>query len=181
MSLFLFNIIPSHHLRLQQRGTLLSLLAATALLLGGCGSARTSMVTPDPAPQPVASLAIQKDPSTIGLQVDTALLHTFEETLRAELINRKGFRQGADLTLRYRAVSGNPGSRSGRFWLGLSVGEGDVVMRIDLAKADGTVVMTMDVTGTVTGGWLGGSYAIAFEQAAEETARVVKQTYALHP
>lgn len=154
---------------LRRTAVLLTIIFA-AVLLAGCGSRRTSVLANAETSQRFAAATIQEDAGGTGLIVEAEHTEAFRRRLEEALLGDKGFSRGQGLSVSYRFVEGDPGSRGSRFWIGFGLGEGTIAVEATFRDAAGRELRRTKHVGTVTGGGFGGSYANAFERAATELA-----------
>ena len=156
----------------------LMLAIGASFTLAGCGGgARTSVTKPPTAVVHVPTANVVRDTSGVGYQVEERWLVAFEQTLQNNLYTKDGFTAGKDLTLKWHVVSGNEGSAAERAFVGMGAGAGEATMEVSFLDASGTVLATIQVTGSVNSGWFGGSYKAAFVNAAIGASDYAKKTY----
>ena len=98
-----------------------------------------------------------------------ALHRHFERSIHARL-SEAGMHLGDDLTIEYRVLFDDAGSRLHRlFWLGL-VGEGKLEVEVVFKDAAGNPLARVRAEGTIQGGLLGGAYDRAVDEAASRVA-----------
>jgi len=79
------------------------------------------------------------------------------------------FSQGNELTVRYRFVGFDRGSRMSRYFLGgLAGGEAEMVIEAEFVAPDGKVLAKVQSQGRVQGGFFGGSSNSAIDGAVKE-------------
>lgn len=79
------------------------------------------------------------------------------------------FTRGNDLTVRYRFVGFDRGSRISRYLLGgLAGGEAEMVIEAEFVRPDGTVLAKVQSQGRVNAGFFGGSSNSAIDGAVKE-------------
>jgi hypothetical protein len=80
-----------------------------------------------------------------------------------------GFQPGNDLTVRYRFIGFDRGSRLSRYFLGgLAGGEAQMVIQAEFVRPDGTVLAKIQSQSRVNGGAFGGSSNSAIDGAVKE-------------
>lgn len=79
------------------------------------------------------------------------------------------FSHGRGLTVRYRFVGFDRGSRMSRYFLGgLAGGEAEMVLEAEFVAPDGKVLAKVQSQGRVNGGFFGGSSNSAIDGAVKE-------------
>ena len=147
------------------------------LLLAGCGSQRTAVIESSSSAYKSSTITVIPDANQRGVLIDDKLKNEFETTLKRQLL-RKGFANGNGLTLRYWFTEADAGSRTARtFSLGLGGGSGKVQVLVEFYDARGNKLAQTDTLGQVKGGFLGGSFAQALNNAADSIAEHAKRTY----
>jgi hypothetical protein len=144
------------------------ILLLVQLLFAGCAgsSSRHSVAatvkrgiraTEDPA-----SLAIKPDDHRVFLEKLESMLYT------------KDFYRGNELTLRWRVTKCHRGSRALRYLVGFGAGRAEMLVEAVVVDAKGKVIGNGVAEGDQTMGVMGGSFASAVEEAAEETAAIAR-------
>ena len=80
------------------------------------------------------------------------------------------FDKGQGLSVKYRYVAFDEGSRAARYLLGPIAGGSKIVLEVDFVNPDGTVLSTVRGEGTVAGGFFGGSNKTGIDKAIDEIA-----------
>jgi hypothetical protein len=114
------------------------------------------------ATEDAASLAIKPDDH-----------HVFVEKLDS-MLYAKDFYRGNDLTLRWRITKCHRGSRALRYLVGFGAGRAKMLVEAVVLDSKGKVIGNGVAEGDQTMGVMGGSFASAVEEAAEETAAIAR-------
>lgn len=124
--------------------------------------------------QPVTGVTIERDQSTVD--VPTEITDKFETHLR-EKLNEAGFKDNKDLTLHYRFIQVNEGSRFARwFTAGLgNAGEGTLTTEIKYLDSNRQEVGKVQAEGKIGSGAFGGGFDNAIESSIEEIVGYTKQ------
>ena len=142
-----------------------------AFAVTACASGATTVLVP-PTSSPGASyktLKIESGTDTVEIPAD-ARAH-FEKRLNEYLLDGKTkFSPGNDLTLRYRFIQFDEGSRALRYIIGFGAGKGKMTAEIVFVDSQGTVVAKINVEGEISMGFFGGDFDMAISQAARQVA-----------
>ncbi len=153
-------------------------LALTVMLLAGCA---TGTVTVDePAKRvPVATVKLAAGEHTVP--VDAKYVATFETKLREGLFQAKApafnFGEGDDLSVTYRFIQVNQGSRAKRYFIGFGAGKGTLTIEVKFRLKDGTEAGKIDVGGEISVGMFGGDFDTAIAKAAAEAAEYIRTNF----
>jgi len=145
-------------------------IAAAALLiaLAGCASATTTVLEPSSSAVKAETMTINHGDDTVA--VDAEYGSYFRTKLGEELYAEGGFADGAEMTLQYRFIQLDQGSRAARYMLGPIAGKGTMTIEILYLDAEGAQVAKIHTGGEVSGGFFGGSFKSALDKAAKEAA-----------
>jgi len=148
----------------------LTALVIASLGLGGCASSVLTVEKPHVGSERFSSAELVYDQSSVP--VDQNNLDYTKEKMEAALFAGDSpiFTRGSGLTIRYRYVGFNEGSRVGRYLLPGIAGGATVILETDFVARDGTVLATVRGEGEVGGGFAGGSNKSGIDQAIEEIA-----------
>ena len=94
----------------------------------------------------------------------------FQTKLGEELYQEGAFVNGDEMTMRYRFIQLDNGSRAERYLLGPIAGKGTMTIEIIYLDSEGTEVAKIHTGGEVSGGFFGGSFKSALDKAAQEAA-----------
>jgi len=143
------------------------LARSLALLLAtGCSGGYLITVDPPPEQRHYPTARVRPAPMLAGTY---ELRRLFEQSIQTRLSD-VGMQPGDDLTIEYRVLFDDEGSRLHRlFWLGL-VGEGKIEVEVVYKDAAGQPQARIQAEGTIQGGLLGGAYSRAVEEAASRVA-----------
>jgi hypothetical protein len=146
------------------------LLAGIAIFCIGCGTAKTIVLEPVCTIQPFesATVDIHRDDNTIN--VPEKVQAKFEQLLAKRLYKNDLISKGKDLTLKYRFVQYNEGSRLARYMTGGigSTGESSLTIFVDYVDSQGNVIGKIQTEGRIDSGLFGGSFEEAMEKAADD-------------
>ena len=154
-------------------------LLTMSFILIGCGATKTMVLEPIETQDTVKKLRIEKDKSTTI--VEPSVEKCFEEKLHDQLFKDTGFQEGNDITLKYRFLQMNEGSRFKRWMTGGigNCGEGSSTVEvrfIDNAR-NAKEIGKIHAQGTIGSGMFGGSLDSAIEGIAEEIATYTKANF----
>jgi hypothetical protein len=156
----------------------LALAAAAALTLSACANSALTVESPNRANYHTNMAQVQRDPEMI-VAVDAENLTYTQRELEKAFFEGEAplFQRGQGLTVRYRYVGFNEGSRLGRYLTGGITGGSKVVLEVDFVNPDGTVMSTVRGEGTVSGGVLGGSNKSGIDKAVKRVAEYAATHY----
>ena len=143
-------------------------LAAGFLAVAACASATTTVLEPSESSIKTASMAIAHGEDTVS--VDSEYGAYFQTKLGEELYKEGAFTNGDEMTLQYRFIQLDQGSRAKRYMLGPIAGKGTMTIEIIYLDSEGTEVAKIHTGGEVSGGFFGGSFKSALDKAAQEAA-----------
>lgn len=146
------------------------------LTLTACGAGRTLVVAPGEGDVRVSTMAIQSAKANVN--VPDSVEQTFRNELSKKLYKSGGFSQGDQLTLRYRFIGFEEGSRLKRWLIGGlgNAGEASIVVQVGFYQAE-KQLSQIQVEGKIGSGMYGGSVSSAVKKAANEAASYALQTY----
>lgn len=145
--------------------------ALAALTLAGCANSALTVETPNRSDFRAAAASVERDPEMI-VAVDSANLAYTQQELEKALFTGKAplFDRGSGLTVRYRYVGFEEGSRLGRYLTAGMTGGSQVVLEVDFLGPDGAVLSTVRSQGNVSGGLFGGSNKSGIDKAVKKIA-----------
>ncbi|USA40245.1 hypothetical protein NCF86_03565 [Pelagerythrobacter marinus] len=151
---------------------------ASALLLSACANSALTVETPDRSNYRSATAQVERDREMV-VPVDAENLTYTQKKLEEELFGGDTplFEQGDGLTVRYRYVGFNEGSRVGRYLTAGLTGGSKVVLEVDFVGPDGTVLSTVRGEGSVSGGMFGGSNKSGIDKAVKRVAEYAAMHY----
>ncbi len=146
-----------------------SLVLSCFLLLAGCGSGRLTVMDPLDAGDFVSGVRVQQAKGTVPAEPE--MTQEFE-TLLKEKLEEKGIKEGKSLTLSYRFIQINEGSRAARWFFGGigNAGEGTLTVEVTYLNQNGKAIAKITSEGKISSGFGGGSFSNALEHAANEIA-----------
>lgn len=145
-------------------------LVALVILAAGCASS-SLMVSQAPTKKVVVS-SVHVVPGDSTVTIDPNIAQAFESQLRQNLYaGEKGkFVDGDELTISYRFIQINEGSRAARYFAGgFGAGKGSMTVEVTFSKG-GVELSKINVGGEISAGVFGGSFDSAVKKAAEEAA-----------
>lgn len=150
-------------------------IAAAGLLLAiaGCASATTTVLEPTSVSVKSSTIAVAHGDDTVP--IDPEYSAYFRTKLGEELYTEGGFVEGGGVTLRYRFLQLDEGSRAARYMLGPIAGKGSMTIEILFLDPEGVELSKIHTGGEISGGLFGGSFKSALDKAAKEAAE-----YAIH-
>ncbi|MEZ5893578.1 MAG: DUF4410 domain-containing protein [Parvularculaceae bacterium] len=147
------------------------LLAAAA----GCASATTTVLEPARVKMKTETIAISHGEDTVPIEEEYGAY--FRTKLGEELYTAGAFSEGDGLTVRYRFIQLDQGSRAARYMLGPITGKGTMTIEILFLDPEGTEVAKIHTGGEVSGRFFGGSFKSALDKAAKEAAEYAIQNF----
>lgn len=145
-------------------------LALIALILAACGSGKLTVEQPLRSySRPHSVLLEYKPADQVPKAVSDYLQSKMDEAFFKE---SPPFGRGYDITVRYRFVAFEPGSRLGRAVLGpLGVGAAQMVIEAEFVDQEGKVLSRVRSRGETRAGFFGGSFYSAVDRAVEDIRR----------
>ena len=145
--------------------------AVAALSLSACASSVLTVEKPmaQRFTTPTATLVLDQG---AGVSIDEDNRTYTEAKMRDAFFGGDSpiFTKGDGMTVRYRYVGFNEGSRAGRYLTMGLAGSSKIVLEADFVAPNGTVISTVRGEGEVRGGMLGGSNKSGIDKAVEEIA-----------
>jgi hypothetical protein len=144
-------------------------MLGVSFVLAGCGTGKT-MVMDAGESRKVNSIAVVEGQSTVTVPAEAET--TFKNKLDELLFTKGGFQHGDEVTLTYRFVQFNAGSRFKRWFTGGigNSGEGNLTIEVVYSDKSGKQLGKIMSEGKIGSGIFGGSSDDAIEKAAEEIA-----------
>jgi uncharacterized protein DUF4410 len=164
-------------LRKQVFGLFVLIYAAGAsLVLAGCGTGKTMVMEPGES-RKASSIAVVEGQSTVTVPAEATAM--FKNKLDEMLFEKGGIKKGQDVTLTYRFVQFNEGSRFKRWLTGGigNAGEGNLTIEVTYSDGSGKQLGKIVSEGKIGSGFFGGSSDNAIEKAAEEVASYTVDHY----
>ena len=150
-------------------------IASAMLAVVGCASATTKVLVPAAGVTKSASLQIEHGTDTVS--VEEEFISYFRNQLAENLYAAGGFADAAGMTLRYRFIQVDEGSRFSRYMLGPIAGKGTMAIEIVYLDSAGAEISRVETGGEISGGLFGGSFKSALKKAAKETAEYARANY----
>ena len=141
-----------------------------SVALSACASSVLTVEKPYAGQQRFSTATLAYDQSSVPVDADN--LGYTQRKLDQALFGGASpiFQRGAGLTVRYRYVGFNEGSRVGRYLAPGIAGGSKIVLETDFVAPDGTVMATVRGEGEVRGGFLGGSNKTGIDRAVRDIA-----------
>lgn len=149
-----------------KRGVLILLLAGASL--AGCAS--NHLLVEQPAVSAFHAQSVSLDYQNGGAAVTAdAAAYLQQKMQEAFFSGDTPFARGNGLTIRYRFIGFDRGSRLSRYLLGgLAGGEAQMVIQAEFVAPDGKVLAKIQSQGRVNAGFFGGSSNSAIDGAVKE-------------
>ncbi len=155
---------------------LINIIFASAMLaVVGCASATTKVLAPAASASKSASMKIEHGEDTVKVEEEYQAF--FRERLAENLFGEGGFTEADGMTLRYRFIQVNDGSRFQRYMLGPIAGKGTMAIEIVYLDSAGAEISRVETGGEISGGVFGGSFKSALKKAAKETSEYARSNY----
>lgn len=145
--------------------------ALSALALSACASSALTVEQPAVAGFRAESVKVERDPQMF-VAVDAENLAYTQRKLEEAFFEGKSplFDRGSGMTVRYRYVGFNEGSRVGRYLTAGLAGGSKVVLETDFVAPDGRVLGTVRGEAEVRAGLAGGSNKTGIDKAVKRVA-----------
>jgi hypothetical protein len=146
------------------------MLAFITANLAACGGSKLTVVQPLNSYTGPQSLLLEYQPSSavpdsVANYVQSKMDHAFFK-------GNPPFGRGRDITVRYRFVEFEPGSRVGRAVLGpLGIGTAEVAVEAQFLDQQGKLIARVRSRGETRAGIFGGSFYSAIDRAVEDIRR----------
>ena len=144
---------------------------AAMLTLSACANSALTVENANRSDYRSETAVVERDrdmPISVDAENLTYTQRQLEEALFAG--DAPVFAKGDGLTIRYRYVGFNEGSRVGRYLTGGLSGGSKVVLEVDFVDPNGAVLSTVRGEGTVSGGMFGGSNKSGIDKAVKRVA-----------
>jgi hypothetical protein len=153
-----------------------------ALPLAACGAGHLTIEQPNISSLRAQGVRLHYGNSTAEVPEDAA---AYVQRKMADAFHggdNPAFREGSDLTVRYRFMGFDRGSRAGRWLAGpLGLGEAQMVLEAEFVDPAGAVLARVRAEGELSGGFFGGSSNSAIDKAVNEIARYARANFANRP
>jgi hypothetical protein len=149
-----------------------------ALVLAGCGTARTLVLEPPETNARFSSAALIAHNPTV--EVPPEVTGRIEAVIGKGLFEGGAFTAGEDLRIYYTFISHEPGNRMERwFWGGIgNAGEGSVTIMVRYVDATERELARTQVEGRIGSGFFGGSINDAITRAGEDIVKFTIDRFA---
>jgi hypothetical protein len=148
----------------------LAILLLTQILLTGCADKSSSRHAPV-----AVKRAIQATEAPQSLRIKPEDHRLFVAKLESMLYAKDFYRGDKDLSLRWQITKCDRGSRALRYLVGFGAGRAEMLVEAVVVDAKGKVIGSGIADGDQTMGVMGGSFASAVEETAENTAAIARQ------
>ncbi|MEM9286905.1 MAG: DUF4410 domain-containing protein [Pseudomonadota bacterium] len=145
------------------------------LAVGACASATTKVSQPVAAPVKAETIQIVRAADTVA--VEQSVSEHFEKRLRQYLYEKGPFKEGDDVTVTYRFVQLDRGSRASRYFLGPFGGKGTMTIEAVFTDGNSNTLSTIEVGGEIAGGIFGGDFDEALSKAAGEVSDYAEEFF----
>jgi hypothetical protein len=154
-----------------------ALVIGLALLLVGCGTARTLVLEPVKTHSRFSGVELVESDATVT--VPPEVTGKIRSVVEKGLYENGAFTRGNDLRIVYTIVSDNPGSQFQRWLLGGlgNAGEGSLVIMVRYLDATDTELAKTEVEGRIGSGFFGGSFDEAVTKAGEDIVKFTTQNF----
>jgi hypothetical protein len=147
------------------------------VLLNGCGSGKVVVNDAIETQHGIKTVTIVcgKHVSPIPKEFKEA----FEKNLKEKLYDEFGYKHGDDLTVVYRFLQCDEGSRFSRWFLGGlgNSGESSLTIEAKFIDKSGKELGKINAEGKIGSGFLGGSFDNAIEQASDHLAEYIVKNF----
>jgi hypothetical protein len=164
-------------MRLELKSVCAVVLLLTVTVLGGCGTARTTIGAAPEQRTTFQSIQVVDGNSTVLVPLEYQA--AFKLSLNEALYKKSGFLQGDELTLKIRWIQFSAGDRFKRWFFGGIGNSGEGSMTIEAVYQDrsGKELAKTTTEGRIGSGFFGGSFDDAIARAAEEIANYAASTF----
>ena len=138
------------------------------LALSACASGSTKVILPKTTTAIFSTAQIQHSQDAVSVPAD--ITQRFESKLKELLFVSDGFQPGTDLTVAYRFIEYDPGSRLRRYMIGFGAGKGEVTVEMSFKDAAGNELAKIENGGEISMGFFGGSIDQAIDEMAKKSA-----------
>jgi len=143
-------------------------LMLLAMPLIGCGASHLIVEQPNRSSVRAQALDLQYDNTVTGVP-QSASVHVQQKMEEAFFGKNAPFARGRDITIRYRFIGYDKGSRIGRYFLGaMGVGEAQMVLEAEFVDPQGNILSRIRSEGEIGAGFFGGSSNSAINKAVKE-------------
>lgn len=151
--------------------------SVAALALSACANSSLMVEQPYSGSYRTASAMISADSSTVAVDEKNAeyTQRKMEEAFFGG--DTPLFREGDGMSVVYRYLTFDEGSRLARYALGPIAGGSKVLLEVDFVGPDGTVMSTVRGEGTVAGGFFGGSNKTGIDKAINKVAEYASENF----
>lgn len=143
---------------------------ALALGLSACANSSILVERPNASSYRTDSATVVYDKSNVS--VDEANIEYTRKKMEDAFFggDKPIFVQGDGITVKYRYLSFDEGSRAARYLLGPIAGGSKIVLEVEFFDKSGTSLALVRGEGTVAGGFFGGSNKTGIDKAVDEIA-----------
>jgi hypothetical protein len=111
------------------------------------------------------------------IDVDPKLLAVVQDEVEGHVLEDEVFSRGNELTLSYRIVQYEPGSRAARYFSVGQAGEGSITIDATFTDDQGAVLAKVQATGEIRSGTFGGGSNNSIENAADVIGKYARKHF----
>lgn len=148
-----------------------------AAFLASCGAGRVTVL--DAITDNESKFSFNVKSSKHSVEVPKETIERFETRLHKKLFEEGVLVAGKDITINYRFIQYDEGSRLARYMLGGlgNSGEGSLSIEFVFVKTNGTQIGKIHAEGRIGSGMFGGSIDSAIDAAVEAVVEFAKKTF----
>ena len=156
----------------------MEIIAAT-FVLSGCTTGSVTLSDPLAQHSKVATVQIVSADNTVAIQPEAAKY--FEDRLRQYLYEagEGRFNEGDEMTITYRFIQFDEGSRAARYFIGFGAGKETMTVEVAFRTQGGAEVGKINVGGEISRGVFGGDFDEAIGVAAKQAVDFANNNFAL--
>ncbi|MEO1404971.1 MAG: DUF4410 domain-containing protein [Pseudomonadota bacterium] len=149
-------------------GKLSPFFTACMLFVAACASGSTTVLEPAQSDFRAETITVRQAEDTV--EVDQAVSEEYGVKLAEYLYEEGVFSEGGDITVEYRFIQMEEGSRALRYVVGLGAGKASMTIESVFLDQEGNELAKIQSGGEISGGLFGGGLNEAVAKAAKETA-----------
>lgn len=155
-------------------------LLCISFLLAACTSGKTTVLKPLDTPRSYSTLTLREGEFTGG-EVSVENRGKLRQALASRLYGLEKFTEGSDLTLTYRVIQYDKGSRSARYWSSGFGGAGTLTIEVTYTDKAGGELSRGNFEGKVSSGAFGGDFSGAIDAVASQIAAYTHKNFRVKP
>ena len=146
-------------------------LISFCMMLISCGATNTLLLESPSEKTSSKTIKIVEAKSTV--EVSSEMKENFNKLLKKEIYSKGKFSEGNGITLEYRFLQFNEGSRMARWLTGgfNNAGEGTLTVEAVIKNGNNFIIAKIQVEGKIVYGFFGGSIDRAMTQVAQGVAK----------